>query len=550
MKLICKNCNKEFTPSHTIELRYIKNPNNNYFCCKSCAAKYNAKYKKYNLTNRLRNESGQFIQQDLDKETVMYRCKNCNKEFELTLYQKKRLRKEDNPNLFCSKHCSVTYSNKNRNDSWKETKKQTNQLLYKNENYVNKEKISETIKQLYKENGNYGFSSNVYKQTMLDKYGVDNISKLPKQKEKLALKTITQATYNILHNKDNFYNYLKQIPWKERNVQYISSLLNIDITTFYKYYNLYNCDIQTNNYKSGYEIYLYHYIKNKGFNVITNTRKIISPKELDLYIPEKNLAIEFNGTYYHNNSTSIGKDNNYDKYKYNECNKKGIFLYFIYEWEWILNKDQVLAQIDNLLGLTKKIHKANCYIKEIPSKDCQQFLFNNHKQGKTYTNVRLGLYLKKNIKGLKKDTLVSVMCFSKSKRNTNYEYELIRFCSLKGYSIIEGASTLFNYFIDNYKPNSIISYSDIGSTSGKLYNILNFKLDKEVNGSYVWVSLNGNIVYKREQCMKNKLTKLLQTDIDLTKTEKQIMEENGFVQVQNLGRKRFVWKGEMNGRRT
>lgn len=539
MILICKNCNKEFQPTHTVELRYIKNPDKNYFCSKSCAAFYNSKYKKYNIENKIRDNQGKFINQHLDEEEIIYKCKNCGKEFSLTQYQKKRFRTEKHPNLFCSKSCSAQYSNKHRDISWQETRKQTNQKLYGYECYVNKEKISQTIRKLYEEN-NYGFSSDSYKQTMLKKYGVDNIAKYCERRKQNSLEKLSLEAYNILHNKDSFYKYLKNIPWKERNVQYISNKLNIDITTFYKYYNKYNCDIQINNYKSGYELFLEYYIKRQGFEVITNSRKIIPPKELDLYIPEKNLAIEFNGTYYHNNSTEIAKNNSYEKLKTMECEKRGIFLYHIYEWEWLQNRQQILNQLDNLLGLSKKIHKAKCYIKEVNSKECQEFLYNNHKQGKTYTNIRLGLYLKKNIKGLTKDTLVAIMCFAKSKRNKNYEYELIRFCNIKGYSIIEGASTLFNYFVENYKPHSIISYADIGSTKGNLYSILGFKLDKVVNGSYIWT--NYKVTYTREMCMKNKLSKLLNKPIDLNKTEKHIMEENGFVQVCNIGRKRFIWE--------
>lgn len=41
-------------------------------------------------------------------------------------------------------------------------------------------------------------------------------------------------------------------------------------------------------------------------NIIENSKKIIPPLELDIFLPEKKLAIEFNGTYWH--STECGKD--------------------------------------------------------------------------------------------------------------------------------------------------------------------------------------------------------------------------------------------------
>ena len=49
------------------------------------------------------------------------------------------------------------------------------------------------------------------------------------------------------------------------------------------------------------------------------------------------------------------------------------------------------------------------------------------------------------------------MTFSKPRFNNQYDYELIRFCSLKGFNVIGGASKLWKYFLKKYNPKSVIS---------------------------------------------------------------------------------------------
>lgn len=350
---------------------------------------------------------------------------------------------------------------------------------------------------------------------------------------------ISEESFNILNNKDKFTEFITN-----KGLVESAKLLNVDPTTITNYCIKYNIDKNIMNlYQSLAQKEIINLIKTfyKG-KIFNNYRKY--KLEIDIYIPEFNLGIEYNGDYWHNSTNrDIPKTYHYDKSKYFE--QYNIFIYHIYEYEWKTNKDQIINQIKNLMNLNKKLHAKSCYIKEISSYEAKQFLKNNHRQGTTYSSINIGLFLNKNKKGIPKDTLVSLMCFSKSNRNRNYQYELIRFCNKLGFSVIEGASTLFNYFIKNYNPESIISYSDIGTTKGTLYNILGFIYECDVSGGYVWT--NFKQVFNREQCMKSKLSKLLNKNIDLKLTEKQIMENEGYVQIFNAGRRRHIWlRSKMN----
>jgi len=58
------------------------------------------------------------------------------------------------------------------------------------------------------------------------------------------------------------------------------------------------------------------------------------------------------------------------------------------------------------------------------------------------------------------------------------------------YTIIGGASKLFNYFKNNFEFNEIISYADRSWSNGKLYDYLGFKFIKNTIPNYYWI-VNG-----------------------------------------------------------
>jgi hypothetical protein len=80
---------------------------------------------------------------------------------------------------------------------------------------------------------------------------------------------------------------------------------------------------------------------------IRNTRSVISPKELDLYYPEKKIAIEFNGDYFHNEEH---KDEDYHYNKFKQCADKNIVLISIFENHWLNNKEEIKKYLIDLFN--------------------------------------------------------------------------------------------------------------------------------------------------------------------------------------------------------
>ena len=98
--------------------------------------------------------------------------------------------------------------------------------------------------------------------------------------------------------------------------------------------------------------------------VIENDRNIIAPKELDVYIPEKNFAIEYNGLYWHSEGGDCYSDYHLNKTKM--CMNKGIRLLHIYENEWRDKQDICKSMIASALGVyERKEFARKCEVREV-----------------------------------------------------------------------------------------------------------------------------------------------------------------------------------------
>jgi len=269
-------------------------------------------------------------------------------------------------------------------------------------------------------------------------------------------------------------------------------------------------------------------------SVIENDRTILgNGKELDIVIPSKKIAVEFNGLYWH--SELNGKDRDYHIGKTKLAEEKGYQLIHIFEDEWIEKQEIVKSIIKAKLGIfDKRIYARKTIIREITTKEKDEFLEENHIQGKDSSSIRLGLFYN--------DELVSVMTFGKPRFNKNYQYEMHRFCSKKGYQIIGGASKLFKYFIRNYNPESIITYADIRYSKGETYPKLGFELLYESKPAH-WVIEEYEIRHNRMKFQKHKQKDILETFIpEFTAWEN--LQINNYDRMWDCGNYVFEWKKE------
>ena len=292
---------------------------------------------------------------------------------------------------------------------------------------------------------------------------------------------------------------------------------------------------------SRYEDEIYNWISTllPSRCILTHNRDIIKPKELDIYIPEKKIAIEFNGSYWHSDDI-ININDHRDKTL--ACARKGIHLIHIFEYEWkdTTKQSKIKSYIRGLINqeYSNKIYARSTEIKCIDSELANDFCEMYHLQGKTGASINYGCY--------KDNELLGVMTFGIPRFNNEYEYEIIRLCWKNDTKVIGGTEKIFSEFIRNINPNSIITYVDISKFTGNIYTKLGFKPIQPnpiTEPNYVWVHLKKNTVLSRYQVMKHKLVKHgLGTE---DQTEDEIMKNLGFVKIYNSGNLKLEWlKGE------
>lgn len=88
--------------------------------------------------------------------------------------------------------------------------------------------------------------------------------------------------------------------------------------------------------------------------VQNNSRKIIPPKELDIYLPDLNIAIEFNGNYWHSDDVLLATYNmtadEYHTMKRTMCEDKGITLFFVWEHDWCNFYEEVVEALEQVIN--------------------------------------------------------------------------------------------------------------------------------------------------------------------------------------------------------
>lgn len=221
---------------------------------------------------------------------------------------------------------------------------------------------------------------------------------------------------------------------------------------------------EINHYQSSlFEAEVIDFIKSiYSGKIINNTRDILKPYELDVYIPDKHIAIECNGTFWHD---AEHKNKTYHIDKSKSCRDKGIRLIHVYEWEWSNYPNKIKQLLNISLGSVSKIYARQCEVRLISNQEAKPFNEATHLQGHRNAQVTYGLFYE--------DELVQLMSFSKTRYNRNIkndsEWEIIRGCPGSNNIVIGGVSRLFKHFVADYTPSKVFSYCDFNKFDGKSY---------------------------------------------------------------------------------
>jgi hypothetical protein len=464
------------------------------------------------------------------------KCKNCGKEVKF------RNRLDLPYGEFCTIECfnsnkeeiisrqKITFQKKYNVDFYPQhsdfLKKQQNTKLlkYGDKNFNNFEKTKQTKLQKYGDK-NYN-NLEKYKKTCLDHYGSENYSKSEDFKKNNNLK------YSELYPELNFEfigdGYVIFKCEKCNNSSEITKQLvyerhkrNYEVCTI--------CNPLGNRNRSNYEKEICGFLDEKSIKYKTNDKVGSNKVEIDILLIDYSIGIEIDGVYWHN---ELFKDSNFHLKKTEYCKENNIELIHIFEDEWVYKKEIVKSIILNRIGETNnKFYARNCEIKEVSSNESKLFLENNHIQGNVNSKIRIGLYQKGN--------LISLMTFSKGRilmGGKDTEWELNRFCNLIGIRVVGGASKLLKFFIEKYKPNKIVSYSDIRIFGGEMYKSLGFEFVSKSKPNY-WYVING----MRHHRFNFRKSVLVKKGHNSTKTEKEIMFELKHYRIYDCGNIRWEY---------
>lgn len=248
---------------------------------------------------------------------------------------------------------------------------------------------------------------------------------------------------------------------------------------------------------------LVDYCNTLGMEIIENTRKIITPYELDIYIPSEKIAIEFNGLYWHSEFGSKNRVNkNYHLEKTIKCKEKGIQLIHIFEDEWNQKQNIIKSIIESKLKIIpNKICARQCSIVKLNHQTCSNFLEENHIKGKDQSKLKYGLVFQNN--------LVAVMTFDNFTQN-RHQWKIKRFCNTRNTIVVGGASKLLKFFVKKHNPSVISTHVDRRYFNGELYKKLGFVCQDVIEPSYYYVNINegctqrySEMIMQEQQAMKN-----------------------------------------------
>ena len=229
------------------------------------------------------------------------------------------------------------------------------------------------------------------------------------------------------------------------------------------------------------QIAIWNFIKSLKISTTLSDRTVIHPYEIDIFVHDKNIGLEYNGLYFH---SEFFKDKNYHEKKTRLCNRNDIQLLHIFEDEWRDKREIVKSIISYKLGVARtKINARECHIKEVSTKERRDFFNQCHIDGDTRAIRSFGLFDKNN-------NLVSCLSI-RVPRNKKYNgmIEVARHASLLNTSVRGGLSKLFksvkNWAInENY--TSIMTYVDTRLGNGKGYISSGFVLTDKTIPRWWW----------------------------------------------------------------
>jgi hypothetical protein len=259
------------------------------------------------------------------------------------------------------------------------------------------------------------------------------------------------------------------------------------------------------------------FVESLGFTVSRNDTSVMGKYEIDIYVPDKRIGIEYNGLWFHREQL-VG---NKTRTKWEQCDLRGVTLVQVFEDEWKFKRPMVEARLRAILGVSDVTYARKCKITQPDTKSVRVFLEATHTQGVgAGYSCAYGLEIG--------GQLVAVATFGKG-RFTHTGWELLRYASVG--RVLGGISKLVHAFRKDYPDGDLVSYADLRWGNGEAYRAAGFRLVGVTESDYWWAHPTKLVRHSRYSLQKSK------TGLP----EKVYAERNGLVKVLGVGHKKWVW---------
>ena len=263
-------------------------------------------------------------------------------------------------------------------------------------------------------------------------------------------------------------------------------------------------------------------------------------KELDIYLPELNLGIEFNGLIWH--STKFSKSLHHMAEKLKLAEAKGIRVIHLYQDEWESSRPTVEKMLRQAVGVSPRVFARKTSCRGISSEEANTFLESNHLRGKVSGSFdSYGLFDEHG-------SLLAVMVFSRvtSNRGTvseEHTKELRRYSA--SCAVVGGPSKLLNHYLkDNPKVKEVVTYSENRAFTGNVYRKLGFNHVADVNPDYWYVSPASRKRHSKSKFRRSNLPTILGEKFNPALSEVENCVRSGWYRLFDCGKKKWVFRAK------
>lgn len=348
----------------------------------------------------------------------------------------------------------------------------------------------------------------------LANYGTTHHKQKDKTTENIALSKNKQWLIEQHHvNKRTIVDIAKQLGYVPTQIYDNFAELNIDVINYDHTISLAEKELVE--------------ILSKYTEVKQSDRTIIAPLELDIVLPQLNIAIEYCGLYWH---SSQFRHPMYHYQKYIACKNKQYRLITIFEDEWINKRNIVISKLLQIIQCStdRKVGARQCNIVTVKRDDKTKFFNQTHIQGPGPGTVTYGLVDKNNI---------YVAMITIAKMPGDHVWNIVRYatsCNVQG-----GFSKLLKHIKICHQCKTIITFADLRWSNGDLYLKNQFTIGGFVKPDYSY-GYNLQRFHKFNFRHGAGLQRVLGDKYDRSKSESENMANSKYTKIYDCGKLKFI----------